>query len=979
MRKSVKERIKLTALLLCLAVMMVNCRVEVSALENPADDSTIRISDEADFMEFAKKSVDEAYSRGKSFVLTNDLDFRGKEYLPISLMAGSFDGNGHIIKGIKIEAEKSENGFIRKVTESGIVKNLTVSADIYAGRKTENIGGIAGENSGTISSVSFEGKIISYRTSGGIAGHLTASGNIIDCKNRAVILSQRRTGGIAGFSEGTISDSLNYGKINVSSESAHELLSSDAEEFRLNFSKKDFRVLMTGGIAGVNTGIIGNSKNYGEVGYDSLGYLTGGIAGYSKGYIGSCTNYAEVSGRKNTGGIAGLFEPYGRHVYEEDSFDTAEEKADELNALIDEMNGLVQKEDDKTQLNIDVIRAEVDSLRYRISENKAYYRAKDDILEGELEGRLDKIRSTADDMDGDFTLAFSDYEGKSAKEEAQSIANLIRAFIEAIRNRSYPDISENLLNLASRAKKLGSLLDKRINEIKGAGNKLSKKSKKLIDSLEELRDELNELDDFGRSTADSYKADMRNTSDDINQRVENLASEMDLLNEGLKSSDKLVRNKTDEISKLNRELNDAVTDSFDEAKAVIEELKEKEDTEDIFEDLSDDTDETVSSGLIHKCANKANVYGNINTGGIAGSIDYWNETDSESEIVSEGTPSLKYKSIEKATILDSENHADIIASRNYSGGIVGKASSGAVIECGNYGNLFSEEGDYVGGIAGSSSFTIRNCYAVTSVSADAEIGGIAGKGKNLINNRAISKVPEDREHSGAIAGSLEKDGIVSGNEFVSDSGSGINGSSNDEEARKKSYEEMVSENELPEDFKKLTVTFVYEGTVIKRLTTSYNSSLDESEIPELPKKENQLAFWSRTDFDRIRENMLVEAMYEPFISSISTSVSYRDYLLEGVFYPDSSLNVKVEEDAEIPEGLEDYRLVSKISLSVNSAYGTISSDRLIRILDKDKRDIIAVLENGRAIVKETRRDGNYMVADIADASEIYIIRRKWIF
>ncbi len=1018
----INERIKMTALLLCLAITIVNCRVEpfllpdtkasalnsgaakmdirqnlvrykkdfsepasalsdniVSMEENKEDLTEIKISSESDLEELVKKSVDESYSKGKKFILTNDIDLNGKEFTPISLMAGCFDGNGHIITGIKIVSDKSENGFIRRVTESGTVENLTVSADITAGKITENIGGIAGENAGTISRTTFEGSILSYRASGGIAGHLAESGNIISCTNKAVITSQRRTGGIAGFNEGNISDCVNYGKINTGSETAHELLTDDSDKFELDLSRKDFRVLMTGGIAGINSGVIADSMNYGKVGFSSLGYLTGGIAGYTKGYIGNCINNADISGRKNTGGIAGLFEPYSRHVYENDSFDKAEDKADELTGLLDDLNGLVQAEDDSTQKNIDLIRLEIDALRYKISENKAYYRSKDDIVEQELEGRLDKIRATADDMDGDFSIAFSSYQGTTAKEEAESIEKLIRAFVDALRSGSYLDLSENLLKLAEKSRNFVSALNKKIDETKAAEKKISKESKKLIEGLEDLRDEFNELDDYCRNTADSYKCDLRNTSDDLNARVENIAAEMDILNEGLKSSDKKIRNKTDEISKANRELTDAVTDSFDEAKSVITELKDTEDSEEVFEDLSDDEDATVSEGLIHKCTNKATVFGNINTGGIAGTIDYWNESESESEIVSEGTPSLEYKSYKKATILDSENHADIVSSRDYSGGIVGKAASGAVIGCGNYGNLFSEDGKYSGGIAGYSAFTIRNCYAVTSVSADSEAGGIAGKGKNLINNRSIAYVSDDGEHKGAVAGSLEEGGQVSGNEFVTDDGSGINGAANSAEAKRKSYEEIVSGNNIPEAFKKLTVTFIYEGTVIKRLVTSYDSSLDESEIPKVPKKENKIGFWSRNDFDHIKENMLVSAEYESYVTSISAKADDTDYLLEGLFYPDSVLMVKKENDADLPEELRDYKIISKISLSVDSQYGTVSSDRLIRISDKNKADVIAVSKDGKVSIKDTRRDGSYIVADIGDASEIYIVRKKWLF
>ncbi|XME01041.1 hypothetical protein QYZ88_009965 [Lachnospiraceae bacterium C1.1] len=983
-----KKRIfKLTAFIVWIALLFSNCNAFVYAgIKNTVSEdhieseTIIEISDIKDFEELTKKSVNESYSLGKTFKLVNDLDFSGKKFIPIALMAGVFDGNGHKIKGISISSNDSINGVFRELTKKGIVKDLMIYADICGGKESEDIGGIAGENNGLLINCVFNGTILSYRNTGGIAGHNGPSGNIVSCVNRGNILSQRRTGGITGFNEGKVVHSINHGEINRDSETAHEIL-RDKYGYELEYKIKDIRVLMTGGIAGVNNGIIDESENYGKIGYSSLGYLTGGIAGYSRGYIGNSINNGEISGRKDTAGIAGLFEPYSMHVYEDDSFDKAGDELDELDVLLTELNSLIAEEDQKFQNNLDAIRNEADLLRAKISENKAYYRSKDDITEKELEGRLDNIRTTADDMDLDFTLEFSSYQGTTAKERVEIMANLIKALASAIRNRSFVDVPENLNKIASNASDMAKAIDQHIKEIKGAEKKLSKKTKKMIESLEELRDEFNELDDYLRKSYDSYKCDLRNTSDDINQNVENIAAEMDALNDGLKDSDSVLRKKTDEISAKNRELNDAVGDSFDEAKDLLEDIRETDDITEIFDDISDNEDETVSSGMIVKCRNNANIYGDINSGGICGSVDYWYETESETEIVSVGIPSLKYSSSKRATILESENYADIISRKNYSGGIAGRAESGAMISCGNYGNIIAEDGEYVGGIAGLSAFTIRNSYSVCSISGNAEIGGIAGKGMNIENNKAIVSILGIKEHSGAIAGSLEKGGKVSGNEFCSNRVNAVNGRTDNKEATEKRYKDIISGNDIPEAFKKLMVTFVEDGNVVKRIKIDYGESIRTVDIPSAHDTDESMAYWSVSDFNSISENMLVEARYKAYLTAVATEEDEPEFILEGKFYPGTELLVRSEDEIDEAgiSGTSDYEIVSKISFTTESEYGMIPGKHKIRILDENKKDLLAFLSDNGLETADCSRDGKYLIADIGDETEFYIVRKKGFF
>ena len=163
---------------------------------------------------------------GIYFLMTDDLDYSEKDYTPIGgdnkPFCGTFDGNGHTISNINIDA--GYGGMFQGVFGSvygGTVKSLTLDQSSIAGDSF--IGGIAGgitnaiidncHNKSTVS-VTEDG---TYRWFiGGIAGQ--ASGNCIisNCQNSGDILGvEEYGGGIVGQTDHnvTISNCQNSGKI----------------------------------------------------------------------------------------------------------------------------------------------------------------------------------------------------------------------------------------------------------------------------------------------------------------------------------------------------------------------------------------------------------------------------------------------------------------------------------------------------------------------------------------------------------------------------------------------------------------------------------------------------------------------------------------------------------------------------------------------------------------------------------------------
>ena len=293
------------------ALLLLSVSGAALAAEPDASD-TIKISSAEDLMELAVLCTSDAWSEGKTIVLTRNISLTGREFTPIPLMAGTFDGRGHSILGISLDGDASTQGLFRMVLKTGVVKNLTVSGALHATGNGENIGGIAGVNYGTIENCRFDGDIRAQAAAGGIVG-LNAEGALIsECETSGSVAAYHRAGGIAGENRGVLNECENRMSVNteyIAVEPSDQKKSFDISSLTLQ-EETIVDITDLGGIAGLNTSVIKYCDNYGDVGYPHTGYNVGGIAGRQSGRILGCTNAGEITARKDVGGIAGQVEPY---------------------------------------------------------------------------------------------------------------------------------------------------------------------------------------------------------------------------------------------------------------------------------------------------------------------------------------------------------------------------------------------------------------------------------------------------------------------------------------------------------------------------------------------------------------------------------------------------------------------------------------------------------------------------------------------
>lgn len=251
---------------------------------------------------------------GDYFRMTNDIDleyaddFKGIAAIGKATAAfgGVFDGAGYSIRRFRQNGVNyDENGkavssgstlyigFFGYCTQSSIIRNLTMAADCeltYWGYSGAIVGSTDGriENCKNFAPVSSASSYI-----GGIAGRVTETGLITGCYNAGKVLCGNSYGaGIVGYNQGVTELCQNDGEI--AADYFNDFIAAGKQSY-------------AGGICGVNYGTVTRSLNTGRIsGYKDVG---GVVANCMKNYGGKvtyCLNYGLVECLKDDDGRGGV-------------------------------------------------------------------------------------------------------------------------------------------------------------------------------------------------------------------------------------------------------------------------------------------------------------------------------------------------------------------------------------------------------------------------------------------------------------------------------------------------------------------------------------------------------------------------------------------------------------------------------------------------------------------------------------------------
>lgn len=844
---------KRSSRLLALALSLVlSLSLSLPALAAGEDD-IIYIHTAKDLCALSDSCAYDAWSRGKTVLLTADISLRGVDFEPIASFSGTFNGGGHTISGLTLTDSLSPAGLFLTLERGAFVHALKVEGQVAPGGTKEAVGGIVGRNYGTLEECSFFGVVKGDSAVGGIVGRNEAGGLVANCTVSGSVSANRYTGGIAGYNLGTLRACINSASVNTANvdptlslddlsidpaSSLTDLVSVGAVESRNATSD-------TGGIAGYSSGSLLSCINRGAVGYPHFGYNVGGGAGRSDGFMDFCSNYGMIYGRKDVGGIVGQMEPYLRLSLRDDLIARLRAELDKLNALVSS--------------TLDDVDSTNDHISSRLDSVSAYTNAAVD---------------DADSLAGQ-TTDFIDKNIGSVNE----LTDRAKAVTDAL-----PDI---LKALETAEKHAGDAVDA-LSDAAASLDTATGKTRRLIEDLN-TRDDLTfyPLGDGYQDTLDSLFTNLRSTMD-----------ELDALSDGLSADGSTL---TADLRAVNDQMNAVVNLCLD----IFVDMTDA-DASDIFEDTSDENIDAVTFGKVRSCTNYGAVDADLNVGGIAGAMAIEYELDPEGD-QKESSSVFDRVYETKAVVQHCVNRGSISGKKDCIGGIVGEMDLGIVLSCEAYGSARSETGSYVGGIAGLSSAGIRSSWAKLTLSGKSSVGGIvgsgsedtsssAGSGCTVTDCRSLIVVEDCDQFSGAISG---RDlGVFHGNYFVSDVLRGIDRRSLSGQAEPMDYAAFCALGSVPEDFLSFTLRFVCDGRTLKTLRFDYGDSFDFSVFPSLTEQSGSYPVWDRTDLTDLRFDTVVTAEYTAYRASLQSDAQRADgrsiFFVEGEFNETDSLTAAAQ-------------------------------------------------------------------------------------
>lgn len=842
MKKYLKKRIIPAGLSLILIIMTV---ISIMPINVSAEDSlnVIEISRVNELIEFANKCKYDSYSKDKIVKLTADIDVSGSDFKGISYFAGTFDGGSHIISGFNVDYKGSDFGFFRYIAESGFITNLNISGSINVTGSQKNIGGIAGVNKGVINESSFSGKVNASTATGAIAGYNHENAKIVSCTSDADILATNQTGGIAGVNDGLISSCTSKSRVNTQ-ELDTTLDIGGVDVGTLNLTQNVIDRNDMGGIAGESTGIISDCVNYGKIGFAHTGYNVGGIAGKQSGKVITCSNEGEIYGRKDVGGIVGQAEPDIESEY--------------LNDRVDD-----------------------------------------------VQSSIDIINSTLNNMSSSMNNASSDV-------------------------KSY---TENIID----------------------------QYKELLDKLQVKLNGNNDNDEKIEDFVDDISKDIENSTvaDDIHGVADTVDSEI-----------RTIADSIERISAQIKNIGNTVTETMDVVTS----------DDDYIEDISSADSAQNSDGVIAKSVNRGAVHGDINAGGIAGTMNVEYDVDPEYDLDITETTNVRLRSTVSDVVIYCINYGEVNSKKDCAGGIVGLQELGLVYGSEGYGTVKSETGNYAGGIAGNSASAITDSYSLCNVESEDYTGGICGKGYTMQNCISIPAILGDGEAKGSLAGIIESDGEVSTNIFVNDIYGGIDDINYSGKADSASYEAVMAMENIPDGFHRVTLVFKADGNVIDTKNIAYNANLGVSELPSIPDKDGYYAQWPENIVSKpILQNTVVEAEYHVWIESVAGDIASQNdkplFIAEGKFYDDNKITLS-KCDTDNLSGDIEYSYAWKMRGTDVKDKGTKTCHFYIKNTSGSSEVWYRDNADSGWVKADAKEHGSYMTAEIPYEADFAVIHKE---
>lgn len=991
-----------------------------------AASDTVTLATFQDFTNFSKQCTRDTWSQGITVELTADLDLSGSDFTPVPIFQGTFHGNGHTISGFSFEKKGSKTGLFRTLTASAVVEDLTVEGDLAPQGSASQAGLLVGENYGTVSRCAAQGSVSGQEDIGGLVGLNGESGCIQSCTSATAVTGVTNVGGITGQNLGAVENSSNTGEINTQADQetptsvggiaglSRGTIRGCTNSGAVGYQHVGYNM---GGIVGLQSGEISNCSNTAPIqGRKDVG----GIAGQFE--PNTSLTYGPSPSQQLTNSLSSLFDQLEHFTNQLNDMvsrgvDDAQAIHDSLSAIQDRTHaaGTEGRDDfkamsDQLYQHTTAISGSLDSLRDDLDQFSE--EAGDQFQEAldqtdTLLSKLEKLASQADSGLGKAIRALEDTisgirdqlqiirihrqamaeELDNVKQYVSDVARLIAAgqFEQALQ-LPFPslDLTGHVQAIAGALKEIPRLAAKlpgQWNDIHDQTSQALGQTGQDIDrALNALYEALTALNEAG----DHFSSDLQENLDAVNQKADVirdlLKTYTDTLGDKAQSAlDDIdgelsaIQDRVDSMTQAAGADNDALHATsqaiFDDMEAVRQAIsglgKEPELT---VTDLTDEIDQ--GPGLVKGCTASGTVQGDTNVGGIVGTVstELGDDPEATFDLGDLKLMSDVYATL-RAVVRDCRFDGDVTVKNECGGGVAGRCEAGAIVDCAARGTV-ETGGDYCGGIAGRTKGKVIRCAALTDLTGQSWLGGVAGLGQDITDCRTMVRADSDGEYQGAIAGQAE--GTLTGNRYLMEDLAGLDGVDYAETAQGLDFDAFSQLDYIPADFLTFSYRFEVNGQTVAEISFQYGDDLDTSLVPEAPKQGEEYGQWPQFPTQDLRRSMVLSVQFTTPTSTLADQDGVAQLLVEGTFSPDASLTVDQE---ELPDQkVEGYTSRSAWSYTVT---GSQSDTITVRLRAEGvEKPAAAVYQDGSWQRVDSTLDGSYLVFQAPTQGQVLLLEEQ---
>lgn len=1006
-----------------LTVLALLCTLTLPAA---AASDTVTIATVQDFTNFSKQCTRDTWSQGITVELTADLDLSGSDFTPVPIFQGTFHGNGHTISGFSFEKKGSKTGLFRTLTASAVVEDLTVEGDLAPQGSASQAGLLVGENYGTVSRCAAQGSVSGQEDIGGLVGLNGESGCIQSCTSAAAVTGVTNVGGITGQNLGTVENSSNTGEINTQADQetptsvggiaglSRGTIRGCTNSGAVGYQHVGYNM---GGIVGLQSGEISNCSNTAPIqGRKDVG----GIAGQFE--PNTSLTYGPSPSQQLTNSLSTLFDQLEHFTNQLNDMvsrgvDDAQAIHDSLSAIQDRTHaaGTEGRDDfkamsDQLYQHTTAISGSLDSLRDDLDQFSE--KASDQFQEAldQTDTLLSKLEKLASQADSGLGKAIRALEGTisairdqlqlirthrqamaeeldNVKQYVADVARLIAAgqFEQALQ-LPFPslDLTGHVQAIAGALKEIPRLAAKlpgQWNDIHDQTSQALGQTGQDIDrALNALYEALTALNEAG----DHFSSDLQEDLDAVNQKADAirdlLKTYTDTLGDKAQSAlDDIdgeltaIQDRVDSMTQAAGADNDALHATsqaiFDDMEAVRQAIsglgKEPELT---VTDLTDEIDQ--GPGLVKGCTASGTVQGDTNVGGIVGTVstELGDDPEATFDLGDLKLMSDVYATL-RAVVRDCRFDGDVTVKNECGGGVAGRCEAGTIVDCAARGTV-ETGGDYCGGIAGRTRGKVIRCAALTDLTGQSWLGGVAGLGQDITDCRTMVRADSDGEYQGAIAGQAE--GTLTGNRYLMEDLAGLDGVDYAQTAQGLDFDAFSQLDYIPADFLTFSYRFEVNGQTVAEIPFQYGDDLDTSLVPEAPKQGEEYGQWPQFPTQDLRRSMVLSVQFTTPTSTLADQDGVAQLLVEGTFSPDASLTVDQE---ELPDQkVEGYTSRSAWSYTVT---GSQSDTITVRLRAEGvEKPAAAVYQDGRWQRVDSTLDGSYLVFQAPTQGRVLLLEEQ---